>query len=172
MVTGEWSYYWMTGPIYGLQTGSHDWYNTVRKYLIEEMGFTEGVNAKSVYLHEEKRIRIAMHVDDPIIIFKKDAQGVKDREWFFQMIQRRFEVKETHQLKGEAETYALSEGVRTILYLKHVAEELGIAVPEVPALDCDANAALGFVHNQSQVGRMKHIDLRDAWIRTLLSNSS
>ena len=42
-----------------------------------------------------------------------------------------------------------------------------IAVPEVPALDCDANAALGFAHNQSQVGRMKHIDLRDAWIRQL-----
>ena len=47
-----------------------------------------------------------MHVDDPIIIFKKDAQGVKDREWFFQMIQRRFEVKETHQLKvGEPIDY-------------------------------------------------------------------
>ena len=48
----------------------------VSKYLVEEMGFKEGVNAKSVYLHKEKGIRISMHVDDPIIVFKKDAQGV------------------------------------------------------------------------------------------------
>lgn len=78
----------------------------VSKYLVEEMGFKEGVNAKSVHLHKEKGIRISMHVDDPIIVFKKDAQGVKakDRDWFefFKKVQEslRFEVEETHQLKA------------------------------------------------------------------------
>ena len=39
----------MTGPIYGLQTGGHDWYTTGRKYLTEVMGFDEGKNVPSTY---------------------------------------------------------------------------------------------------------------------------
>ena len=33
--TGKITWYWMTDPIYGLQTGGHDWYTTGRKYLTD-----------------------------------------------------------------------------------------------------------------------------------------
>ena len=54
--TGEITWYWMTGPIYGLQTGGHDWYTTGRKYLTEVMGFSEGKNVPSTYAIDTSRL--------------------------------------------------------------------------------------------------------------------
>ena len=98
----------MTVPIYGLQTGGHDWYTTGRKYLTEVMGFAEGKNVPSTYaidtsnLSKEeqaapkaakqtdpeqgateavKQIRMSMHVDDPMIVFKKSPEGQKAKAW-------------------------------------------------------------------------------------------
>ena len=45
--TREWTYYYMTGPVYGQQTGSHDWYDTGSDYLENTMGFKESQNAPS-----------------------------------------------------------------------------------------------------------------------------
>ena len=130
--TGEITWYWMTGPIYGLQTGGHDcqWYTTGRKYLTEVMGFAEGKNVPSTYaidtsglsnderaattaeqigdttdpadrpltLSYTKQIRLSMHVDDPMIIFKKSPEGQQAKAWFFKMVNKRFTVKEVHEL--------------------------------------------------------------------------
>ena len=46
----------MTDPIYGLQTGGHDWYTTGRKYLTEVMGFHEGKNVPSTYAIDTSRL--------------------------------------------------------------------------------------------------------------------
>ena len=105
--TSEITWYWMTGPIYGLQTGGHDWHTTGRKYLTEAMGFHEGKNVHSTYaidtsrLSKEERaattaeqtgdtsdpksrsltmsyikqIRMRMHVDDSMTVFKKSPEG-------------------------------------------------------------------------------------------------
>ena len=45
----------MTGPIYGLQTGGHDWYTTGRKYLNEAMEFHEAKNVPSTYAIDTSR---------------------------------------------------------------------------------------------------------------------
>ena len=132
--TGEITWYWMTGPIYGLQTGGHDWYTTGRKYLTDAMGFTEGKNVPSTYaidtsrfskeeraattaeqtgdtdcaskekiqlLSYLKQIRISMHVDDPMIVFKKSPEGQKAKAWFFKMLEQRFTVKKIDTLTPE-----------------------------------------------------------------------
>ena len=70
---------------------------------------------------------------------------------------------------GEAEIYALSEAVRATLNLKYIGEELGISVPDTPVIRCDATAALGFASNTGTVGRLKHIDLRNEWVKQLRS---
>ena len=38
-----------------------------------------------------------------------------------------------------------------------------------PRIHVDATAALGFAAKTKGVGRMKHIDLREGWVRQLLS---
>ena len=45
-----------------------------------------------------KQIRISMHVDDPMVIFKKWPEGQRAKAWFFEML-KRFIVKEIHELK-------------------------------------------------------------------------
>jgi hypothetical protein len=71
---------------------------------------------------------------------------------------------------GEAETYALSECVRWGLHIKYIGEELSIDMPDRPAILSDATAALGFAGKSDGTGEMKHIDLREAWIKELKSD--
>ena len=66
---------------------------------------------------------------------------------------------------GEAETYALSECVRWGLHIKYIGEELAIDMPDRPTIQSDAIAALGFAGRTDGAGKMKHIDLRAAWIK-------
>ena len=54
--TGKITWYWLTGPIYGLQTGGHDWYTTGRKYLAGVMRFDEGKNVPSTYAIDTSRL--------------------------------------------------------------------------------------------------------------------
>ena len=65
---------------YGGQTGGAEWYQTIRGYLKDHMGFSESENAPSTYTNGT--IRISKHVDDPIIVFKKSEQGQKDKAGF------------------------------------------------------------------------------------------
>ena len=39
-----------------------------------------------------------MHVDDPMIVFKKSPEGQQAKAWFFGMLNKRFTVKEVHEL--------------------------------------------------------------------------
>ena len=71
---------------------------------------------------------------------------------------------------GEAESYALSECIRWALHLKYIGEELAIDMPDKPTIQSDATAALGFAGKTDGTGKMKHIDLREDWVRDLKSN--
>ena len=42
-----------------------------------------------------------------------------------------------------------------------------IKVPKKVAITIDAAAAEGFIQNTGKIGRMKHIDLREAWVKDL-----
>ena len=35
---------------------------------------------------------------------------------------------------------------------------------DIQTLAADASAAIGFIHNNTSVGRMKHIDMRASWV--------
>jgi hypothetical protein len=71
---------------------------------------------------------------------------------------------------GEAEVFALSEAIRWALHLKYVGEELGITMPDSVPIMVDATVAIAFAENWQGVGRMKHLDLRAAWIREMKSS--
>ncbi len=51
--------------------------------------------------------------------------------------------------------------------MRYIGEELGIEMPaKIPVL-VDAAAAMAFAENTLGVGRMKHLDLRAAWVQEM-----
>ena len=68
---------------------------------------------------------------------------------------------------GEAEIFALSEAIRQALHLQYIGQEIGLEMPSKIPIMVDAAAALAFAENTVGVGRMKHLDLRSAWIQEM-----
>ena len=68
---------------------------------------------------------------------------------------------------ANGETLAASDTLVRGLHVTYVSEELNVSVPRPIVIDIDANAALGFLNNTGGGGRMKHIDIREAWIQQL-----
>jgi len=68
---------------------------------------------------------------------------------------------------GEAEIFALSEAIRQALHLQYIGQEIGLEMPEKIPIMVDAAAAIAFAENTMGVGRMKHLDLRSAWIQEM-----
>ena len=68
---------------------------------------------------------------------------------------------------GEAEIFALSEAIRQALHLRYIGEEVGLDMPAKIPVMVDAAAALALAENTMGVGRMKHLDLRTAWIQEM-----
>lgn len=71
------------------------------------------------------------------------------------------------QSSAESETHAGADAGKESLHLKYIAEELEIPVPIKMPVGVDAGAALGFIHNTGGVSRLKHINLRQAWVKAL-----
>ena len=52
-----------------------------------------------------------------------------------------------------------------------MAQELGISIPGKIRIYADATAAIGFANGASGQSRMKHLDLRQAWIQQIRDRS-
>ena len=70
---------------------------------------------------------------------------------------------------GEAELYAAADALKAALHLHYVAQELHLDIPDLIVLQVDATAAIGKIQGPRGGGRMKHIDLRQAWIQQLMN---
>ena len=77
------------------------------------------------------------------------------------------EEKLIAQSSTEAEVYALAEGAKLGLHIYHLAEELRMETPLPIQINVDSTGAIGFARNNAGVGKMKHIDLRSAWVEQL-----
>lgn len=67
----------------------------------------------------------------------------------------------------EAETYAAADAAKFAMHYKFVCEELELRVPDTVPIVIDASAAEGFINNTSKLSRMKHIDIRQTWVKDL-----
>jgi hypothetical protein len=67
----------------------------------------------------------------------------------------------------EAELHALSEAVKLALHLQYVCQELGLPVAGQIPIKIDALSTIDFAEKPKGAGRMKHLDLRWAWIRDI-----
>ena len=68
---------------------------------------------------------------------------------------------------AEAELHAAADTLKLALHIHHVAKEMNLPVPQSIPLLVDATAAIGKIQGPRGSGKMKHIDLRDAWITQL-----
>ena len=68
---------------------------------------------------------------------------------------------------GDAESRALATAVQRGLQVQYLAEELKLSTPARLQIYVDANAAIGFARNNGGTSRMKHIDIREAWVQQI-----
>ena len=68
---------------------------------------------------------------------------------------------------GESEEYAMAETLKMLLHSSYYADEVGVKVKKPLVIGTDSTAAIGFTANVGKVGRMRHIDVRQAWVRQL-----
>ena len=80
---------------------------------------------------------------------------------------RSFLTTATALSSGEAELYALSELLTLARHMSFCARDLQISFPGVLTLNTDASAAMGFCTLEGAPSRMKHIDIRQAWVAEL-----
>jgi len=83
-----------------------------------------------------------------------------------------FDQTSTAQSSGEAEIFAYSEATKAMLHMSYIAEELHIpSWPKPMLLQCDATTALAFAENRGTPTRLKHLEVRQAWILQLRDTS-
>ena len=62
---------------------------------------------------------------------------------------------------------AAAEGAKIGLHLQYLLEEMGREVTKPLKMNVDSTGAIGFARNNGGNGRMKHIDIRAAWVQQL-----
>jgi hypothetical protein len=70
-----------------------------------------------------------------------------------------------------AEVYAAGNAAQDIQYLSYLADESGIDFPEPAVLQMDNTAAEAFSKNSCFKSKLKHIDVRQEWVKTLRDKS-
>ena len=68
---------------------------------------------------------------------------------------------------ADAESRALSTSIQRGLHTQYLAEELGLQLEPMLPIFVDANAAIGFARNNGGTSKMKHIDIRAAWVQQI-----
>jgi hypothetical protein len=68
---------------------------------------------------------------------------------------------------GAAEIYAAANATFEMLHLSYVAEEMGIDFPKPIVLEMDNTTAEAFANKSAFKSKLKHIDARQEWVRTL-----
>jgi hypothetical protein len=87
-ITGEWIYFRLRTPMYGLRSSPRRWEDTLAPWLVSE-GFKRGENEPSVFHRSSDDVTIICYVDDLLI-----SSDHKDIEEFLARLRTRFECNE------------------------------------------------------------------------------
>ena len=90
------TYYRMTGPVYGLRSAPIRWETTLAEHLCKEMGFIRGENEPCVYHHGSMEITMVLFVDD-ILAYGRKANV----EQMFTILDKKFPLREIQWLTPE-----------------------------------------------------------------------
>ena len=69
---------------------------------------------------------------------------------------------------GEGETYAASNGIMAFMQDSYITGEMHLPnFPEPMIINMDSSVAESFMKNTCLKSKMKHIDVRQTWVRTM-----
>ena len=79
------------------------------------------------------------------------------------------DINESHAdiSSGAAEIYAAGNATFEFLHLSYTADEMGIPFPKPILMQVDNKAAIAFSDNSAFKTKLKHIDVRQEWVKTL-----
>ena len=79
------------------------------------------------------------------------------------------DIEEAHPdiSSGAAEVYAAGNATFEFLHLSYTADEMGIPFPQPMTMQVDNKAAIAFADNTAFKSKLKHIDTRQKWVKTL-----
>jgi len=114
--------------LYGLKQAARDWNLLMKKELLA-WGFVQSLADPCMFVHEERKIRILVYVDDVLAATKDQSQT----EWFWKKLSGRFNAKnlgEVHKVLGVR--VARDRKHRTIFldqeqYLRAVLDKFGMS---------------------------------------------
>jgi hypothetical protein len=138
--TKEWTFYHLTGPIYGEQPAGNKWKHKLKTEVEQNMEFEEAKNAPSMYYRKSDGTRMSVYVDDPVVATKKRAEGTTDQksnqELFYEQLGEHFEFKDVTVISGNQSIDYLSmtmsaEGDDTVTwsnprFIDSLIEQLGL----------------------------------------------
>ena len=79
------------------------------------------------------------------------------------------DIGEAHPVisSGAAEVYAASNAIFEFLHLSYTADEMGIPFPKPIKMQVDNKTTIAFADNTAFKTKLKHIDVRQKWVKTL-----
>ena len=79
----------LKGCLYGQRDSPRRWYDTIVKYLVDEAGFTQGVNEPCLFVNSTTGMKVVIHVDDLFTCGSEEATKA-----FYKQMDSRFGMKE------------------------------------------------------------------------------
>ena len=83
----------LRGPVYGQRSAPRAWYETVRAWMVSEMGYDQACNDKCLFVHPETGHRVVLFVDDFLC-----RGSVESSKGFYEALKGRFDCKDESYL--------------------------------------------------------------------------
>jgi hypothetical protein len=108
--------------------------------------------------------------------FREDETSITPVDWHSKVTSCAFahpDIGESHADMSSAagEVYAAGNAACEIMQLQYISEELNIQFPRPAKLQMDNTAAEAFTNNTVIRTKLKHIDVRQDWVRCLRDNN-
>ena len=81
-------YYRLKGCLYGQRTSGMEWYNTLKTWLCEDMGFESGKNDPCMFTNKLTGVKLVTVVDDVLL------RGSIEQSLFYKHFEERFQLKD------------------------------------------------------------------------------
>ena len=82
-------YYRLKGCLYGQRTSGMEWYNTLKTWLCEDMGFEPGKNDPCIFTNKHTGVKLVTVVDDVLL-----RGNMEQSKLFYKQFEERFQLKD------------------------------------------------------------------------------
>ena len=86
----------LRGPVYGQRSAPRAWYETIRGWMVSEMGYKQCKNDRCLFVHPKTGHRVALYVDDFLC---RGSKGDSDR--FYEALMSKFDCKDPTFLNSD-----------------------------------------------------------------------